>query len=242
MTFKLSAVYSVSQQQLLEQQLLSRLQSWSAQWFGVALQLTAVEFNQQLFGSLAIPTATKHWLVGELSCYAEASFAEKVLKKLTDYTGVLLAEDVELVAKPYIMYVLADLANQLGTIDRNPSKQIAVALKLKINGCDLLLQLDATLLKRLANDTFPATVKVPIALTDALAMEVVNISVNLKSMPLRLQQITNIRRGSIIQLTQRVDKPLPLCVSGAAVFSGHLVAQNQQKAFYITSGTEERKK
>lgn len=241
MTLKRSAVYTSSQQRLLEQLLIARIQSWSIEWFDTEAQLADVLFNQQLFGGLPQPAATKRWLNSELSCFGVANFAENLVKKLSDYTGVMDNEDLELVVKPYVTDVLADLAKRLGALPELGSEQVGAQLRLKINGCELILQLDAMLLQRMAISIFPIPVRAPIALTDALAMEVVECSVQLKSVSLRMQQLSDLKRGSIIQLTQRVDQPLPLYAAEKAVFSGHLVAQEHLKAFYITSGNEERK-
>lgn len=241
MTFRHSAVYTASQQRLLEELIIARLQSWSAEWFGSEIKLTEVLFNQHLFGSLPLPASTKPWLNSELSCFAMANFAESLVKKLSGYTGVMVHEDLELVVKPYVEEVLTDLANRLGAKPDRRSDQVAAQLGLIVKGCELILQLDAALLQRLAIAFLPVTVKAPITLTDVLATEVVSCSVKLKSVSLRMQQLSDLKRGSVIQLTQRVDQPLPFYVSEKAVLNGHLVARQHLKAFYITSGQEERK-
>jgi hypothetical protein len=241
MTFRHSAVYTSSQQRLLEQLLVVRLQSWSVAWFDSEAQLTDVLFNQQLFGSLPVPAATKRWLNSELSCFAVANFAENFVKKLSGYSGEMTNDDLELVVKPYISDVLADLAKRLETLPEVRSEQVGAQLRLKISGFELVLQLHTTLLQRLARSLFPTPMRAPIALTDALATEVMYCSVKLKSVSMRMQQLSDLKRGSIVQLTQRVDQPLPFYALEKAVLSGHLVARDHLKAFYITSGIEERK-
>jgi hypothetical protein len=221
-------VFSQIIQQQIALWLTEVLGRWSEHWFSAATELLQLDFNQELFGSLA-PNELDVTHLSGLVMHFDALQLSRLIGGATGYSFAFSDQELDSFCRPLLAEALRDLSKQL---DCTESTQYVLRARIKVGEAIGTLWMAESLVKGAPK---VSAVSSQFTLSDAVADLALTLQMRLPVTGASFAQLQGLKVGMILSLQHAVDKPLPVHCGRQPVFNGYLVEQNQTKALYLTS-------